>query len=173
MLFKTKEEKENEMKLLINRTVTMMQKQINMLQAKRKVLLQKAENARENGMEDILSTTLAALRQVEGQLTQAKRSLADYELAAQIKEISDANAAFLKAMAVMSREMESLTQEKAYGEIEQGFKRSMSCANVQSAHLEKILAMGKQIFSAPVNEPETEKSETENQEQPNEKEEVC
>ena len=87
MLFKTKEEKENEMKLLINRTVTMMQKQINMLQAKRKVLLQKAENARENGMEDILSTTLAALRQVEGQLTQAKRSLADYELAARIKEI--------------------------------------------------------------------------------------
>ena len=173
MLFKTKEEKENEMKLLINRTVTMMQKQINMLQAKRKVLLQKAESARENGMEDILSTTLAALRQVEGQLTQAKRSLADYELAAQIKEMSDANAEFLKAMAVMSREMESLTQEKAYGEIEQGFKRSMSCANVQSAHLEKILAMGKQIFSSPVNEPATEKSETENQEQPNEKEEVC
>ena len=170
MLFKTKEEKENEMKLLINRTVTMMQKQINMLQAKRKVLLQKAENARENGMEDILSTTLAALRQVEGQLTQAKRSLADYELAAQIKEISDANAAFLKAMAVMSREMESLTQEKAYGEIEQGFKRSMSCANVQSAHLEKILAMGKQIFSAPVNEQAPESA---SEEEPKKEEEVC
>ena len=36
-LFKTKQEKEQEMILLINRTVTLMQKQIQMLEAQKKV----------------------------------------------------------------------------------------------------------------------------------------
>ena len=160
MLFKTKQEKENEMKLLINRTVTMMQKQIKMLEAQKKALAIKAKSAHENGMEENAECALAACRQLDAQLAHAKQCLSSYEIAAEIKETADMTAEFLKAMAIMSKEMGSLTSDKSYTEIEHAFKKSMDNSNVQSEHLVKILNLEKRLFAAPIKEHVKEESQT-------------
>ena len=160
-LFKTKQEKELEMKLLINRTITVMQKQIKLLQTQKKVFFDQAATAREEGNEDLMCSSLAAYRRADAQLTHAKQSLVSFELASRLKENADQTAEFAKTMAVISREMVALTDEKSYAEIEQGFKKSMNSAKVESSHLETILAMGKKIFSAPLaEETPSQKEET-------------
>lgn len=155
-IFKTKEEKEQDMMLLIKRTVTVMQKQIKLLQAQKKVFFDRAAKAREEGMEDLMCASLAAYKQADAQLSHAKEAMMAFEAAAEIKECADATAAFAGAMAVISREMVSLTDEKTYGEIEQGFKKSMAGAKVASEHLQTILAMEKRLFSAPLAEEKKE-----------------
>ena len=159
-LFKTKQEKELEMKLLIQRTVTIMQKQVRMLEAQEKALTMKAEKASAENMEDVAKTATESLVQLNAQLKHAKECLLSYEIAAQIKETTDMTAEFLKTMAIMSKEMGTLTDEKSYTEIEQSFKKSMSNANVQSAHLTKILNLEKRLFCAPVKEEIKENTNT-------------
>lgn len=160
-IFKTKAEKEADMMLLIKRTQSVMQKQIKLLNAQKKVFFEQAAAAKEAGNEDLLCSALAAYRQADTKLNHALKTMAEFDLAAQIKESADATAEFAKTMAVISREMVSLTDEKSYAEIEQGFKKSMENAKIQSAHLEKIMAMGRQIWNAPLAEEKEEPIKTE------------
>ena len=139
MFFKSKEEKAIEQRMLRKRTASRMSKYIAELEPKKKAFIDKAKEARLKGAADQERLAKNALKQVMAQQRMAERMLLNFEITAQMKDLTELSGEFMKGMTSVSKEMSRLTDGIDFGAATKEFSRAMAKSQVQSEQMSVFL----------------------------------
>ena len=146
-LFKSKAEKELEKKRLIKRTVYSMNKQIDSLEQQKKVFVEKAVQAKKNGLEAQYNLALTGYKMTLLQQKRAQEMLLNFEITSQMKDMTMMTKQFLGGMSVLSKEMAKLADEKEFLEVEKQFEIAMGKAERQAEQMDIFMETSRDSFS--------------------------
>lgn len=108
-LFKSKEEKRREEKMLLNRAVTSMKKQIERLEASKVKYTDAAVRAKSEGSEKQYELAKYGLRIAVAQKTVVEQMLLNLEMTSQAKDASEVSAEFADGMNLLTGEIIKLS----------------------------------------------------------------
>ena len=138
-LFKSKQEKEIEKKMLIKRTINTMNKQINTLEEQKKVFVEKAKTAKKNGLDAQYNLALTGYKMTLLQQKRAQEMLLNFEITSQMKDMTMMTKEFLGGMSVLSKEMAKLADEKEFIKVQKQFELAMGNAERQAEQMDMFM----------------------------------
>ncbi|MCD8040573.1 MAG: hypothetical protein LUF82_03550 [Clostridia bacterium] len=147
-LFKSKADKEFEKKRLIKKTVYDMNKQIAALEDQKKVFVQKATEAKKNGLEAQYNLAITGYKMTLTQQRRAQEMLLNFEITSQMKDMTLMTKQFLGGMSVLSKEMAKLADEKEFVQVQKQFEVAMGKAEMQAEQMEMFMESSQDSFSA-------------------------
>ena len=157
-LFKTKQQKELEKKMVIKRTLTTMKQQINELEKQKAVYIAAAKRAKAQGLSAQYQLAVTGLKMTMKQQKKAQEMLLNFELSTQIKDMTAMTKAFLNGMSILSKEMSRLTDSKEFAKIQMEFEKSMEGVQEQGEQMEVFLDSNQSNFDS-LAEDETSSTE--------------
>lgn len=160
-LFKSREEKEFEKKRLIKRTVYNMNKQIDALEEQKKVFVQKAVEAKKNGLEAQYNLALTGYKMTLLQQKRAQEMLLNFEITSQMKDMTMMTKQFLGGMSVLSKEMAKLADEKEFIEVQKQFEIAMGKAEKQAEQMDIFMETSQDSFASAAKVGNTDDAEIE------------
>ena len=160
-LFKSKIEKELEKKRLIKRTVYNMNKQIDALEEQKKVFVQKAVEAKKNGLEAQYNLALTGYKMTLLQQKRAQEMLLNFEITSQMKDMTMMTKQFLGGMSVLSKEMAKLADEKEFIEVQKQFEIAMGKAEKQAEQMDIFMETSQDSFASAAKVCNTDDAEIE------------
>ena len=147
-LFKSKQEKEIEKKMLVKRTINTMNKQINALEEQKKVFVEKAKTAKKNGLEAQYNLALTGYKMTLLQQKRAQEMLLNFEITSQMKDMTMMTKEFLGGMSVLSKEMARLADEKEFIKVQKQFELAMGNAERQAEQMDMFLETSQDTFKS-------------------------
>ncbi len=147
-LFKSKQEKEIEKKMLIKRTINAMNKQINTLEEQKKVFVEKAKVAKKNGLEAQYNLALTGYKMTLLQQKRAQEMLLNFEITSQMKDMTMMTKEFLGGMSVLSKEMAKLADEKEFIKVQKQFEIAMGNAERQAEQMDMFMETSQDTFKS-------------------------
>ena len=99
---KSKEEKQIEERMMVRRTINRMSKYVADLEPKKKQFIEKAKEARLKGATNQERLAKNALKQVLAQQRMAEQMLLNFEITAQLKDLTELSGEFMKGMTSVS-----------------------------------------------------------------------
>lgn len=145
-LFKSKQEKEIEKKMLIKRTINTMNKQINTLEEQKKVFVEKAKTAKKNGLDAQYNLALTGYKMTLLQQKRAQEMLLNFEITSQMKDMTMMTKEFLGGMSVLSKEMAKLADEKEFIKVQKQFELAMGNAERQAEQMDMFMETSQDTF---------------------------
>ena len=145
-MFKSKKNKEIEKRMLIKKTVTNMNRQINKLEEDKKVFIEKAKVAKRQGLESQYQLAISGLKMTMNQQKRAQELLLNFELTSQMRDVSSMTSEFLKGMSSLSKDMVKLTNEKEFVKVQQQFEMAMVAAEKQTMNIEMFMEQSQTTF---------------------------
>lgn len=136
---KSKEQKLIEERMMIKRTASRMSKYIADLEPKKKQFIEKAKEARLKGATAQEKLAKNALKQVLAQQRMAEQMLLNFEITAQLKDLTELSGEFIKGMTSVSREMSKLTDKINFGAATKEFSKAMTKSQIQSEKMSTFL----------------------------------
>ena len=115
--FKSKQQKEIEKKMLIKRTINTMNKQINRLEDQKQVFIDAAKRAKLKGLDAQFNLALSGYKMTVQQQKRAQEMLLNFEITAQMKDVTMMTSEFLRGMSDISKEMTKLADAKEFAKI--------------------------------------------------------
>lgn len=146
-LFKSRSDKEFEKRQLVRRAVKTMEMQIQKLEQQKKALLDKAVEAKKNGLGAQVELAKTGYRMTSAQQRKAQEMLLNFELTAQMKDMTMMTTSFMKAMSVLSEEMGQYAEQQDFARIHEKFQVAMTKANMQAEKLGVFMDMSKEEFA--------------------------
>ena len=147
-LFKSKIEKELEKKRLIKRTVYNMNKQIDALEEQKKVFVQKAVEAKKNGLEAQYNLALTGYKMTLLQQKRAQEMRLNFEITSQMKDMTMMTKQLSGGMSVLSKEMAKLADEKEFIEVQKQFEIAMGKAEKQAEQMDIFMETSQDSFAS-------------------------
>ena len=147
-LFKTKQEKEIEKKMLVKKTINQMNKHIAVLEGQKKVYLDAAKRAKQQGLKAQYDLAITGLKMTLAQQKRAQEMLLNFEITSQLKDMTQMTHDFLCGLSVLSKEMKQLTSFKEFVNVEQQFELAMEGVQTQSEQMELYLESSATEFDA-------------------------
>ncbi|MFR6055875.1 MAG: hypothetical protein ACLUHK_04695 [Eubacteriales bacterium] len=147
-LFKSKQEKEIEKKMLVKRTINTMNKQINALEEQKKVFVEKAKTAKKNGLEAQYNLALTGYKMTLLQQKRAQEMLLNFEITSQMKDMTMMTKEFLGGMSVLSKEMARLADEKEFIKVQKQFELAMGNAERQAEQMDMFMETSQDTFKS-------------------------
>lgn len=147
-LFKSKQEKEIEKKMLIKRTINAMNKQINTLEEQKKVFVEKAKTAKKNGLDAQYNLALTGYKMTLLQQKRAQEMLLNFEITSQMKDMTMMTKEFLGGMSVLSKEMAKLADEKEFIKVQKQFELAMGNAERQAEQMDMFMETSQDTFKS-------------------------
>ncbi len=147
-LFKSKQEKEIEKKMLIKRTINTMNKQINTLEEQKKVFVEKAKTAKKNGLDAQYNLALTGYKMTLLQQKRAQEMLLNFEITSQMKDMTMMTKEFLGGMSVLSKEMAKLADEKEFIKVQKQFELAMGNAERQAEQMDMFMETSQDTFKS-------------------------
>ena len=147
-LFKSKQEKEIEKKMLVKRTINTMNKQINALEEQKKVFVEKAKTAKKNGLEAQYNLALTGYKMTLLQQKRAQDMLLNFEITSQMKDMTMMTKEFLGGMSVLSKEMARLADEKEFIKVQKQFELAMGNAERQAEQMDMFMETSQDTFKS-------------------------
>lgn len=157
-LFKTKQQKELEKKMVIKRTLTTMKQHISALEKQKAVYIAAAKRAKAQGLSAQYQLAVTGLKMTMKQQKKAQEMLLNFELSTQIKDMTAMTKAFLNGMSILSKEMSRLTDSKEFAKIQMEFEKSMEGVQEQGEQMEVFLDSNQSNFDS-LAEDETSSTE--------------
>ena len=111
-LFKSKQQKEIEKKMLVKRTINTMNKQINKLEDQKQMFIDAAKRAKEKSLDAQFKLALSGYKMTVQQQRRAQEMLLNFEITAQMKDVTMMTSDFLRGMSDISKEMTKLADAK-------------------------------------------------------------
>ena len=111
-LFKSKQEKEIEENMLVKKTINQMNKHIAILEGQKKVYLDAAKRAKQQGLKAQYDLAITGLKMTLAQQKRAQEMLLNFEITSQLKDMTQMTHDFLGGLSVLSKEMTKLTSSK-------------------------------------------------------------
>ena len=145
-LFKSKTEKALEQKMIIKRTINSMNKQINELESAKKTYIEKAKQAKNNGLEAQYNLALSGYKMTIAQQKRAQEMLLNFELTSQMKDMSAMTGEFLKSLGILSKEMVKLTKDKEFIKVQQEFEKAMQGVERRTEQMDVFMEMSEDGF---------------------------
>ena len=131
--------KEIEKRMLIRKTITAMEKQINKLEEQKKVYIDAGKLAKEKGLAAQYQLALSGLRMTIAQQRRVYEMKLNFELTSQMKDMSVMTADFLKGMGELSKDMVKLSKQKDFAKVSQQFAEAMTEVEMQTEQLESFM----------------------------------
>lgn len=144
--FKSKQQKEIEKKMLIKRTINSMNKQINRLEDQKKVFVEAAKRAKEKNLEAQFNLALSGYKMTLQQQRRAQEMLLNFEITAQMKDVTMMTSEFLRGMSVISKEMTKLADAKEFAKIQAQFEEAMAAVETQTDQMDNFMEMSQETF---------------------------
>ncbi|MGN1235265.1 MAG: hypothetical protein ACI4U2_04740 [Christensenellaceae bacterium] len=160
-LFKTREEKRIEQRMLVKRTISSMEKQIDKLEERKKAFVEQARKARAEGLDAQYTLALSGYRTCLVQSKRLSEMKLNFELLAQMKDMAELNKDFLKGMSALSGQMSRLVSEREFLKVQKSFALSMQKAGRQSELMGKLLSGTEAAFEESAGMTEEEKAKIE------------
>lgn len=154
-IFKSKQEKEIEKKMLIKKTVNTMNKHIAKLQEQKKVYIEAAKKAKSRGLSTQENLAISGLKMTMAQEKKAHEMLLNFEIVTQMKDMTTMVSEFLRGLSVMSKEMTKLTDNKEFMKVQQQFEAAMSGVEMQQEQMDLFLDMNESTFATQNADPDS------------------
>ncbi len=145
-LFKSKQQKEIEKKMLIKRTINTMNKQINKLEEQKRVFVEAAKKAKQKDLEAQYNLALSGYKMTVQQQKRAQEMLLNFEITAQMKDVTMMTSEFLKGMSDISKEMSKLADAKEFAKIQAQFEQAMVAVETQTDQMDNFMEMSQETF---------------------------
>lgn len=145
-MFKSKMDKEIEKKMLVKKTISNMNKQINTLERQKQVFLDKAVLAKKNGLTAQYDLAVTAYKQTALQQRRAQEMLLNFEITSQMKDMTMMTKEFLGSMSVLSREMAKLADDKEFNKVRKEFEYAMGRAEYQAEQMDMFMEESQDKF---------------------------
>lgn len=147
-IFKSRQEKEIEKKMLVKRTINTMNKQINALEEQKKVFVEKAKTAKKNGLKAQYNLALTGYKMTLLQQKRAQEMLLNFEITSQMKDMTMMTKEFLGGMSVLSKEMARLADEKEFIKVQKQFELAMGNAERQAEQMDMFMETSQDTFKS-------------------------
>lgn len=158
-LFKSKQDKEIEKKMLIKKTMNSMQKHISKLEEQKKVYIEAAKSAKQKGLTAQVNLAISGLKMTMAQQKKAQEMMLNFEITSQMKDMTMMTSEFLKGMSTLSKEMTKLTDNKDFAKVQKQFEVAMSSVDKRSMEMEVFLDMSSSEFASQSVDPSGIKDE--------------
>ncbi len=145
--FKSKKQKEIEQKMLIKRTINSMEKQIARLEEQKKVFVEAAKKAKEKDLEPQFNLALSGYKMTVQQQKRAQEMLLNFEITAQMRDVTMMTTEFLRSMSSISKEMSKLANAKEFEKIQAQFEEAISAVETQTDQMDAFMEMSQESFS--------------------------
>lgn len=145
-IFKSKQQKEIEKKMLIKRTINTMNKQINKLEEQKKVFIEAAKRAKQKDLDAQFNLALSGYKMTVQQQKRAQEMLLNFEITAQMKDVTMMTSEFLRGMSDISREMTKLADAKEFAKIQAQFEQAMVAVETQTDQMDNFMEMSQETF---------------------------
>jgi len=146
-MFKSKADREFEQKLLVKDTLKAMNAQVKKLEDQKAVFLDKATEAKKKNLPSQVKLAISGYKMTEIQLRRAQEMLLNFEITAQMKDLSAMTAQFLSAMSILSKDMAKISGGTDFAEVQKTFADAMKKADAQAGKLDTFMDMTKDSFS--------------------------
>ena len=153
--------KEMEKRMLIKKTVSTMNKQIQKLEEQKQVYIEAGKTAKQKGLTAQYNLALSGLKMT---LTQQKRVYEmklNFEITSQMKDMSQMTVQFLDGMSSLSKDMMKITKEKDFLKVQKQFNEAMMGMEMQTEQLENFMDDTQSAFSTGSMASESENAEIE------------
>ena len=150
MKYKTKEskrQKEIEQKMLVKRTINSMNKQIARLEEQKKVFVEAAKTAKEKGLEPQFNLALSGYKMTVQQQKRAQEMMLNFEITAQMRDVTMMTTEFLRSMSSISKEMTKLADAKEFEKIQAQFEEAITAVETQTEQMDTFMEMSQESFS--------------------------
>lgn len=144
--FKSKQQKEIEKKMLIKRTINSMNKQINRLEEQKQVFIDAAKRAKEKDLDAQFNLALSGYKMTVQQQKRAQEMLLNFEITAQMKDVTMMTSEFLRGMSSISQEMTKLADAKEFAKIQAQFEQAMTAVETQTDQMDNFMEMSQETF---------------------------
>lgn len=144
--FKSKQQKEIEKKMLIKRTINSMNKQINKLEDQKQVFIDAAKRAKQKDLTAQFNLALSGYKMTVQQQKRAQEMLLNFEITAQMKDVTMMTSEFLRGMSDISKEMTKLADAKEFAKIQAQFEEAMMAVETQTDQMDNFMEMSQETF---------------------------
>ena len=147
-LFKSKQTKQIEKKMLVRKTMNSMNKHIKELEEQKNVYINAAKMAKQKSLPTQYALAISGLKMTIAQQKKAYEMLLNFEITSQMKDMSLMTTEFLKGMGVLSKEMARLTNNKEFEKVQKQFEIAMEGMEMQTEKMDVFLDMNKSTFAS-------------------------
>ena len=147
-IFKSKQEKEMEQRMVVRKTMRSIEKYIAKLQEQKVKSVEAAKRAKLEGSKQQYSLALSGLRTAMAQEKKAKEMLLNFELTLQMRDLSKMTSEFLNGMSLMSKEMTAITKDMDFAKVQKQFEAAMAGVEQTTDNLDAMLDTTNDSFSA-------------------------
>lgn len=154
--------KELEKRMLIKRTITTMEKQINKLEAQKKVYIDAGKQAKQKGLTAQYNLALSGLRMTIAQQRRVYEMKLNFEITSQMKDMAQMTGEFLQGMGSLSKDMMKLTKEKDFAKVQKQFSEAMMGMEMQAERMEEFMDETQSAFATNTPGSEEDNKEIEN-----------
>ena len=144
--FKSKQQKEIEKKMLVKRTINSMNKQINKLEDQKQVFIESAKRAKEKDLDAQFQLALSGYKMTVQQQRRAQEMLLNFEITAQMKDVTMMTSEFLRGMSEISKEMTKLADANEFAKIQAQFEEAMVAVETQTDQMDNFMEMSQETF---------------------------
>ncbi len=136
---KSKEDKLIQQRMTVNATIGKMQQFIAELEPKKQLFIDKARQAKKIGASGQENSAKAALKHVVSQQRLAERMLVNFEIMANMRDLTEMSGEFLNGLTLMGKEMSKLTSKMNFESGEKELSKAMITAQVHTEKMTQFL----------------------------------
>ncbi len=140
--------KEIEKRMLIKRTISAMEKQIQRLENQKRTYIEAGKQAKQKGLTAQYNLALSGLRMTISQQRRVYEMKLNFEITSQMKDMAKMTTDFLSGMSSLSKDMMKLTKESEFNKVQKQFSEAMVGMEVQTERMEDFLEETQSSFSS-------------------------
>ena len=140
--------KEIEKRMLIKKTISNMEKQIQKLEEQKKVYIEAGKQAKLKGLTAQYNLALSGLRMTITQQRRVYEMKLNFEITSQMKDMSKMTSEFLQGMGSLSKDMMKLTKERDFLKVQKQFTEAMMGVEMQTEQMEEFMDETESLFSS-------------------------
>lgn len=139
--------KEMEKRMLIKKTVSTMNKQIQKLEEQKQVYIEAGKTAKQKGLTAQYNLALSGLKMTIIQQKRVYEMKLNFEITSQMKDMTQMTTQFLQGMGSLSKDMLKLTKEKDFLNVQKQFNEAMLGVEMQTEQIESFMDDTESAFS--------------------------
>ena len=114
----------------------------------KKVFIDAAKRAKEKNLDAQFNLALSGYRMTVQQQKRAQEMLLNFEITAQMRDVTMMTTEFLKGMSVISKEMSKLADAKEFEKIQAQFEEAITAVETQTEQIDSFMEISQESFAS-------------------------
>lgn len=157
----SKFEKEIQKKMLIKKTISEMEKQIQKLEASKNAYVEAGRKAKEKGLTAQYNLALSGLKMAIVQQRRVMEMKLNFEITSQMKDMTQMTETFLNGMSVLSKDMLKMSKNSKFEKVQNQFNDAMMTMQENTEKMEAFMDATQETIASGATMPEESSKELE------------